>query len=370
MGVLPVGTVTLLLADIEGSTRLWEERANDMPVALADLDAIVGDVVEQHNGVRPVEQGEGDSFVVAFARATDAVACAVALQRATHTGMLRLRMGLNTGEVQLRDEGNYMGPAINRAARVRDLGHGGQVLLAQSTVDLVDEELPESVSLADLGSHRLRDVGRPIHLWQLAHPDLRASFPPLRGLDVGRNNLPLQLTSFVGRDAAVAELHALLDDARAVTVTGAGGCGKTRLALHVASERVNRYSGGVWFVDFAPVNEPSAVATLVTNAVGAAPSAGTDPVEAIVTALEGAPTLLVLDNCEHLVPQCAALVEALLRSCGSVTVLATSREPLGIVGESTFRVPSLSAPSDDATTEDAATLREYEAVELFLQRAA
>jgi class 3 adenylate cyclase len=199
---VPLGTVTLLLADIEGSTRLWEERPSEMPDALARLDEIVNGAVSRFDGVRPIEMGEGDSFVAAFALASDAVGCALALQQATLGGVLRLRIGVHTGEVQQREPGVYMGSTINRTARIRDAGHGGQVLVSQTTVDLVRDQLPPDCSLIELGACRLRDVDRPVHLWQLGHADLASTFPPLRGLDTGRNNLPLQLTSFVGRSAA------------------------------------------------------------------------------------------------------------------------------------------------------------------------
>lgn len=364
---VPLGTVTLLLADIEGSTRLWEERGKEMPDELARLDEIVSGAVTRHGGVRPIEMGEGDSFVAGFSLASDALACALALQQATIGGVLRLRIGVHTGEVQQREPGLYMGPTINRTARIRDAGHGGQVLVSQTTVDLVQDQLPDGCSLLELGPCRLRDLDRPVHLWQLRHADLPASFPPLRGLDAGRNNLPLQLTSFVGRAAAVRELHESLDLDHAVTLTGAGGCGKTRLALQVAAERVDRYPGGTWVVDFAPVNTGEAVEMLVADAIGAAPRPGEPPTAAVVRAVGAVPTLLVLDNCEHLVSDCAAIVETLLRSCRGVRILATSREPLGFAGEVTFRVPSLEAPEREAaTTLD--VIGSSEAVELFLDR--
>jgi len=361
---VPLGTVTLLLADIEGSTRLWEERATEMPDELARLDQIVNSMVSEHGGVRPVEMGDGDSFVAGFPAASDAVACALSLQQATSSGLLRLRIGVHTGEVQQREPGMYMGSTINRTARIRDAGHGGQVLVSQTTFDLVQDQLPDDCSLVDLGPCRLRDVDRPVHLWQLRHPDLRPSFPPLRGVEVGRNNLPLQLTSFGGRSAAVRQLHGSLEVDRAVTVTGAGGCGKTRLALQVAAERTEGYAGGTWLVDFAPVNEASAVELLIAEAVGAAPRPGERALDAVAAAVGPLPTLLVLDNCEHLVAECAAVVEMLLKSCAGVRVLATSREPLGFEGEVTFRVPSLAVPEPDAeATLDA--IESAEAVQLF-----
>jgi predicted ATPase/class 3 adenylate cyclase/DNA-binding CsgD family transcriptional regulator len=365
---LPTGTVTLLLADIEGSTRLWESHSSEMPAALAGLDDLVNDLVARHNGVRPVELGEGDSFVAGFALASDAVACALQLQRATIGGLLVLRASVHTGELQQRAEGSYMGPTINRAARIRDAGHGGQVLMSQTTVDLVHDTLPPGCTLVDLGACRLRDLDRPVRLWQLAHADLPATFPPLRGLDAGRNNLPLQLTAFIGRAEAVAEVHEMLDTDRAVTLTGAGGCGKTRLALQVAAERVDRYTGGVWLVDLAPVNDAAAVSMLVADAIGASSSPRVSALASIAEAIGDVPTLVVIDNCEHLVDECAALVESMLRACSRLVVLATSREPLGFGGEVTFRVPSLSMPAPGEVV-SLESLQQFDAVELFIDRA-
>ncbi len=201
-GLLPTGTVTLLLADVEGSTRLWETQAAVMTAAIVRFNQVVCDVVAAHDGVRPVEQGEGDSFVAAFARASDAVAAALELQRAP-LAPIRLRIGVHTGEVQLRDEGNYAGPTINRTARLRDLAHGGQTVLSGATEPLVVDRLPPDAWLTDLGTHPLRDLPRPERVVQLCHPDLVNEFPPLRTPKaVAASNLPVQLTSFVGRDTS------------------------------------------------------------------------------------------------------------------------------------------------------------------------
>ncbi|MDT5016900.1 MAG: hypothetical protein QOD39_3060, partial [Mycobacterium sp.] len=232
---LPTGTVTLLLADVEGSTRLWETQPDEMSDAIARLDATLADLIAVHDGVRPVEQGEGDSFVLAFARASDGVACALALQRAP-LAPIRLRIGVNTGEIQLRDEGNYIGPTINRTARLRDLGHGGQTLLSGATEPMVLDHLPDDAWLNDLGSHALRDLPRPERVVQLCHPDIHNEFPPLRtGGAVGKQVLPAQFTRFIGRDKQIEDVRQCLMDSRLVTLTGAGGVGKTRLALQIAA---------------------------------------------------------------------------------------------------------------------------------------
>ena len=235
-GLLPTGTVTLLLADVEGSTRLWETQPEEMTAAMARLNQMVSQTIAAHDGVRPVEQGEGDSFVAAFARASDAVACALELQRAP-LAPIRLRIGVHTGEIQLRDEGNYAGPTINRTARLRDLGHGGQTLLSGATEALVLDRLPADAWLSDLGTHPLRDLPRPERVMQLCHPDLVNEFPPLRAAKaVVSQRLPVQLTSFVGRDAELTQVRELLAQNRLVTLTGAGGAGKTRLAIQVAGQ--------------------------------------------------------------------------------------------------------------------------------------
>src|SRR6478609_1108335 len=223
--LLPTGMVTLLLADVEGSTRLWESQSKEMAAAVARLDKELTEIVAHHQGVRPVEQGEGDSFVLAFARASDAVGCALELQLAP-LAPLRLRVGVHTGEVQLRDEGNYMGPTINRTARLRDLAHGGQTVLSGVTYEMVAERLPEAVWVRELGSHPLRDPPRPERVVQLCHPDLCNNFPPLRTPStVVAHNLPVHLTNFVGRQAEIASLRETLTDSRLVTLTGAGGVG-------------------------------------------------------------------------------------------------------------------------------------------------
>ncbi|MGB9252319.1 MAG: adenylate/guanylate cyclase domain-containing protein, partial [Mycobacterium sp.] len=236
MSELPTGTVTLLLADVEGSTRLWETQPEAMKAAFERLDQTLSDAVVAHGGVRPVEQGEGDSFVIAFTRAADAIACALDLQRAP-LAPIKLRIGVHTGDVHLRDEGNYIGPTINRTARLRDLAHGGQTVLSGATEPLVVDQLPADITLNDLGSHPLRDLPRPERVVQLCHPDLHNNFPPLRTANVvAAGHLPVQLSSFIGRKAEISGIRDALADNRLVTLTGAGGAGKTRLAIRVAAE--------------------------------------------------------------------------------------------------------------------------------------
>jgi predicted ATPase/class 3 adenylate cyclase len=347
-GLLPTGTVTLLLADVEGSTRLWETQPDEMTAAFARLDHALGDLVSAHGGVRPVEQGEGDSFVAAFTRASDAVACALELQRAP-LAPIRLRIGVHTGEVQLRDEGNYIGATINRAARIRDLAHGGQTVLSGTTEDLVADVLPADAWLTDLGRHELRGVPRPERVVQLCHPDLRNEFPPLRTAKaVVSHNLPVQLTNFVGRGAQMTDLEKLLADNRLVTLTGAGGAGKTRLGVEIAARIAAEFRDGVWYVDLAPVTHPGVVPVTVARALGLPDQPGRSTMDTLLRFVRDRQMLVVLDNCEHLLDASAELVVALLGAAPGLTLLATSREPIGVAGEVSWRVPSLSL-ADEAT---------------------
>src|ERR1700722_10351709 len=311
-GLLPTGTVTLLLADVEGSTRLWETQPDEMTTAMARLNQTVSEIIATHDGVRPVEQGEGDSFVAAFARASDAVAAALAMQRAP-LAPIRLRIGVHTGEIQLRDEGNYAGPTINRTARLRDLGHGGQTLLSGTTEDLVAERLPADTWLVDLGAHELRGVTRPEQVVQLCHPDLVNEFPPLRTAKaVAKTNLPVQLTSFVGRDGELTQVRELLAETRLVTLTGAGGVGKTRLAVQVAGQLSGEFGDGVWYVDLAPIAAPELVAVTVARALGLPDQPGRPTMDTLLRFVCARQMLVVLDNCEHLLDPSAELVVALL----------------------------------------------------------
>ena len=355
VGELPTGTVTLLLADVEGSTRLWETQPEEMTAAVARLDRTLGVLLAAHGGVRPVEQGEGDSFVVAFNRATEAAACAVELQRAP-LAPIRLRIGVHTGEVQLRDEGNYVGPTINRTARLRDLAHGGQTVLSGTTEDLVVDALPPDAWLTDLGRHELRGVARPERVVQLCHPDIRNDFPPLRtSKSVAAEHLPVQLTSFVGRGAEIEALRQIVLTDRLVTLTGAGGVGKTRLAIQVAGQMTADFGDGVWYVDLAPIADPGLVPVAMTDALGLADQPGRSTIDTLTRFVGDRRMLVLLDNCEHLLDAVAELATAVLSACPELTLLATSREPIGVPGEVTRRVPSLSL--DD------------EAIELFVDRA-
>ena len=305
--------------------------------------------------MRPVEQGEGDSFVIAFARAADAVACALTLQQAP-LAPIKLRIGLHTGDIQLRDEGNYIGPTINRTSRLRDLAHGGQTVLSGATEPLVVDQLPPDVSLTDLGTHALRDLPRPERVVQLCHPDLHNDFPPLRTANaVAAERLPVQLTSFVGRQAEMKGIREALADNRLVTLTGAGGAGKTRLAVQVAAELATDFADGVWYVDLAPITDPEVVPVTVARALGLLDQPGEPTIDLLRRSIRDRRMLMLLDNCEHLLDASADLITGLLSGCPALTLLTTSREPIGVAGEVSWRVPSLSLTD--------------EAIELFADRA-
>lgn len=371
--VLPVGTVTFLLTDVAGSTRLWQDDPEQAASAIAAHYEVIDDAVARHGGVRPQEQGEGDSTVTAFARASDAVAAALDVQRVLAadpgTAELRVRAALHTGEALLRDEGNYFGEAVNRCARLRAIAHGGQIVLSQVTSELTRDRLPDAAALVDLGVHRLRDLARPEHVFMLTHPDIAAEFPPLVSLDAFAHNLPIQLTSFITRDADVAAIKDLLADHRLVTLTGSGGCGKTRLGLQVAADLVDSFPDGVWFVDLAPLQDPEGVAGQALTALGLQEGPMQSSIDALRAYLARRRALLVLDNCEHLIDACARLSESVLSSCPDAWILSTSREPLGIAGEVTWRVPSLAVPTADVARDAPESLAQFDAVRLFVERA-
>jgi predicted ATPase/class 3 adenylate cyclase len=370
---LPEGTLTFLLTDMEGSTRLWEHYPDLMGPATARQDALITAAIEAHDGLVVRSRGEGDSFFAVFRRATDAVAAASALQLALLKEpwpdpiSVRVRVGIHTGEAQLRD-GDYYGTAVNKCARLRAVAHGGQSLLSATTCHLVQDGLPADVTLRDLGFHRLKDLQRPEQVYQILHPALPTDFPPLNSLDTLPNNLPIQLTRFIGREAEIREVRERLATSALVTLTGAGGCGKTRLALQVAADVLSDYPDGVWMVDLAALGEPALVPQSVAAALGVREEPGRPLTEALRASLKSKRLLLLLDNCEHVVAACAILVGDLLRSCPGLRVLATSREILGVPSERSLRVPSLSLPGSRHLP-PLEQLRGYEAVQLFVDRA-
>ncbi len=367
---LPVGELTLLMTDVDGSTRLWEERPEIAGAVLERHEALIETSVLDHGGVLIRSKGEGDSTFSVFADASSAARAAVQLQRALRRepwpdgAAVRVRAALYTGDVQLR-EGDYYGASPNRCARLRAAAHPDQVVCSQSTADGLDR-LPAGIVRTDLGLHRLRDVARAERVYQLGHPDLCTDFPPLRTLAV-RHNLPRERTRFVGRQPDVAAVRKRLETDRLVTLTGIGGCGKTRLAIAAATGLLEQFPDGVFFADLAPVSDPEVVAGAVAAAVGfARMSLGTGsgrPARELVDFLTTREVLLVLDNCEHLIDACAALVDEILERCPDVTVLATSREALRLHGEQVHPIDPLPVPGADVTETS-------DAVQLFCERAA
>jgi predicted ATPase/class 3 adenylate cyclase len=370
MTELPSGTVTFLFTDLEGSTRLWEEQPEAMQVALARHDAILEGTIDTCGGV--VFSKMGDGMAAASASAADLVRAAVQVQLALASepwpdavGALRSRMGIHTAKGVLVD-GHYLNQPLNRCARLMAIGHGGQVLVSGATEQLVRGDLPETVGMVDLGEHRLRDLSEPLRVFEVRHRDLPATFPPLRSLNAFPGNLPLQVSSFIGRARALARVTEALRSERAVTLTGTGGVGKTRLALQVAAEVLPRFREGAWLVELAGIHDPEGVIDAFAATFGVSARAGQSLEESLVEFLRTKQLLLVVDNCEHLLEAIADLVEILARSCSGLVVLATSREGLALEGERIFAVPSLNAPDTDA---DLDTTGQSEAVTLFVERA-
>ena len=367
----PAGTVTFLFTDVEGSTQHWEEQPDAMRGALARHDALLREAIGVHDGY--IFKTVGDAFCAAFGSAADALAAAVAAQRSLReepwpeATTLRVRMALHTGVAEERG-GDYFGPPLNRVARLLAAGHGGQVLLSEVTAGLARDSLPANAELLDLGEHSLKDLARREPIFQLAHPDLPAEFSPLRTLDTLPNNLPRQLTSFIGREREIAEVKRLLTATPLLTLTGAAGAGKTRLALQVAAELLETYRDGVWLVELSPLTDPALVVETVASALSVQEEPRRPLIETLIAFLKPRSLLLVLDNCEHLVAACATLAETLLRACPRLQILATSRETLTIAGEITWRVPSLSLP-DLLSLPPLEMVRQYEAVRLFVERA-
>src|SRR6266576_3066497 len=344
MQLRPVGTVTFLFTDVEGSSKAWESYPAETRAALQRYDDIVAREVEGHDGAIILERGEGDSVFSVFTRGSDAVAAALDIQRAfkkepwpNHVPV-RVRMAIHTGEAVA----DYRGPDVNRAARIRAIGHGEQILLSGVMAEIVRETLPENAALVDLGQHRLQDLAETEHVFQLGHPELREEFAPLKSLGNFRQNLPVQLTSFIGREREREMIRDLINDHRVVTLVGSGGCGKTRLAIQVGADLLEQFPDGVRFVDLAPLTDPAVVIEAVAAAVGVKSEQGVATIDVLIRTLEGTKTLIILDNCEHVAEACANVVLGLLRSGESVRILATSRQPLGLAGEAKSRVPSLS----------------------------
>ena len=363
MSALPSGTVTFLFTDIERSTQTVEAMGNEAYADALDTHRqLLRGAFKAHGGH---EVGtEGDAFFVAFERPHDAVHAAVDGQRALDGHALRVRMGVHTGEALVRQD-DYVGHDVHKAKRICDAGHGGQVLLSQTTADLVRDALP----LIDLGFHRLKDLGEAQSVYQVTAEGLQTEFAGLRSLDAFRHNLPAQRSTFVGRESEIAAIRKQLDVHRLITLTGIGGCGKTRLALQVGAELIDHYRDGVFFVDLAPISDPGVIGRTAATALGISQggtpgSASSDSgLDVVVDFLRTRECLLIVDNCEHMLDDCAEMIDRILETCTDVTVLVTSREALEVEGEQSWRVPSLSVPKTLSAAADS------EAVSLFTARA-
>jgi predicted ATPase/class 3 adenylate cyclase len=368
-----VGTLTFLFTDIEGSTELLGRVGEDVYAqVLAGHHALIRSGLAAHGGEEVDTQG--DAFFAVFSSPRGCVAAVAEMQQAIASRTwpagerVRVRMGVHTGEASKAGTG-LVGLDVHRAARVAAVGHGGQVLLSESAAVLVRDWLPPGTALRDLGVHRLKDLGRPERIFQLRGAGLQADFPPLRSLGnpALANNLPAQLATFVGRERELSQVRALVGSSRLVTLIGAGGSGKTRLALQVAADLLDGSGDGVWLVELAAVSDEDAVVPVIAEALGVAAGRGRPALEALVDALAPQNVLIVLDNCEHLIGGCAKTADAVLRRCPQVHLLATSREPLGIGGETIYRVPPLSLPAADDG--DFAAAQSCDAVALFAERA-
>ncbi|HKC18789.1 MAG TPA: BTAD domain-containing putative transcriptional regulator [Candidatus Dormibacteraeota bacterium] len=350
---LPSGMVTFLLTDVEGSTRRWDRNPSAMQTAMEVHDTVLGRVIHAHGGMQVESGREGDSILAAFRRATDALACAVEIQKSLAVEKwpegadLHIRVAIHTGEAELRG-GHYFGPAVYRCARLLATGHGDQLLLTQATHDVVVDTLRGDVALRDLGMHRLRDLERPERIFQVTGPGLRSEFPPLNSLDPRRHNLPISPTRFIGREKELADIADRLAAHRMLTLAGPGGTGKTRLALQAAAENIDRFADGVWCVELASVREPELVTQTVAEALGVREEPGRPLIKSVVDRWRERKFLLVLDNCEHLIAAAVKLADELLRTCADVRILTTSREALRVNGEAIMRVGPL-AESDAVT---------------------
>jgi class 3 adenylate cyclase len=357
----PSGTVTFLFTDIEGSTRLWQTHPEAMSEALERHDVVLRAAIAAADGY--VFSTAGDAFAAAFDRAGAAVEAAIEAQRMLQSEQwpvgvsLKARMGIHTGEAVERD-GDYFGPTLNRGARVMSAAHGGQILVTGTTAGVLGAS---GVTLVDLGEHVLRDIDGAERLLQVASAGLSATFPALRTSVSARSSLPSQRSSFVGRDAEITRARTLLGSGRLVTLTGSGGCGKTRLAIEVASREVFGFTDGAVFVDLARIGSDDEVAEAFANAIDFAPEPGRPVDEQVRSRIGNKQMLLVVDNCEHVLDEIAEQVDALLAACRNVRIVATSREALGVDGETALRVPSMDVES--AQGRPAAAL-------LFLERVA
>jgi predicted ATPase/class 3 adenylate cyclase len=365
----PSGTVTFLLTDLQGSTRLWEQNPDAMKAAMVRHDEILEKTIAAHSGY--VFARMGDGMAAAFSSAGHGVSAAAAINHALAeenwrtAAPLKARIGLHTAEAVIVDDSGYASLPINRCSRLMSAAHGGQIVISGATEALVRDQLPANTELIDLGEHRLRDLGSPIRVFQLSRVGLGQDFPRLRSLDAFPGNLPAQVSSFIGREPDIARVVAALGESRIATITGVGGVGKTRLAIQVAADLLPRYRDGAWLVELAPIRDATGVGEAVAAAFHLARAGGQSREDSLIELLASKQLLLVLDNCEHLLGSTARLVSRIERSCPGVAVLATSREGMAIEGEHLIALPPLNAGTPE---DDPAQLVQTDAVNLFVER--
>ena len=370
MTSLPSGTVTFLFTDIEGSTKLAQEYPKQWEALRARHHEILQSAMDAHNGY--VFQIIGDAFCVAFHTAGDALQAAINSQVGLQAEIwgetpIKVRMGIHTGKAEVQADGQYQGYlAMSRIQRLMSAAHGGQVLISLATEQLIRDELPESVSLHDMGERRLKDLIRPEHIYQLFIPNLPTDFPPLKTLDIYRHNLPAQITNFIGREKEIIEIKHAINGHRLVTLTGSGGTGKTRLSLQVAAEMLEQFPDGVWFVELAPLTDPAFIPQTILIAIGLREQEGRTALQSLTDYIRDKNLLIVLDNCEHLIEPCARVADTLLGNLPALKILASSREALGVKGEMAWHVPSLSLP-DRKHLPSIEQLSQYEAIRLFIE---
>ncbi|MGZ9234085.1 MAG: adenylate/guanylate cyclase domain-containing protein, partial [Anaerolineales bacterium] len=358
----PSGTVAFLFTDIEGSTVLAQRHPDKLPALLTRHREILQRSIESHQGY--IFQVVGDSFSAAFHSASDALGAALDAQIQLHyedwgDAPIKVRMGIHTGIAELADDPNTQGPysgyaTIALTQRIMSVGHGGQILVSQTTYELARDTQMGDSQFIDMGEHHLKSILRPVRLYQLNAPRLPFQFPALKSLDYSPHNLPEQLTSFVGREQDIVEITNLLGSARLVTLTGSGGTGKTRLSLQVAAEQVGNFQDGVWLIELASLQDPAYLISTIASTFSLREAQGSPLQDTVTDFLRTKHMLLILDNCEHLVEACADLANHLLHTCSKLKLIATSREALDIDGETIFRVPSL---------------KETESSKLFVERA-
>ncbi|HSG42228.1 MAG TPA: adenylate/guanylate cyclase domain-containing protein, partial [Anaerolineales bacterium] len=376
MSSLPSGTVTFLFTDIEGSTTLSQEHPDEMPALLARHNEILNKTFEKHNGY--VFQIVGDSFSAAFHSVNDAIRAALDAQQTLHTeawspAQIKVRMGIHTGAAKLTIESTdskYDGYAtLAQSQRVMSAGHGGQVLLSQTTHDLLTSNLPKDIQLQDMGEHNLKDIVQVQRIYQVNAPDLPSEFPPLKTQKVKNHNLPVKLTTFIGRERELVEAKKRLNEAKLLTLIGPGGTGKTRLSVQLGGDQLALYPDGVWIIELAPLADPILITQTIASVFGLRESPDRPLMDLVTDYLRAKSALLILDNCEHLIDACARITESLIQACANLKILASSREALGVSGETTYRVPSLSLPQDIHSLSDINSLLDSESIRLFVDRA-